>query len=559
MDRAQAQELVDVHEALQKKDSDLWDELTRWYQGVFWGGEATAGNDDVEMHTNYGYALLDSMSASLVPQNPRGHAKPVSHEADVLDRARLAERMLDQDIRGTLLDELTRIAVRQTILAGRWFAKCAWVQALKAPRAQLVDARRLWWDFDVALDASPYIIEARTVRSDWLDAKIAAGAFNPDGLVDARDIQAIPSYLMPRDQRGRQDSQAGDGLEALRDRVRHLFRDRLIYEVHLLREERMLLFMRDAQAPLYDGPRPYRLVSNPYVQLGFNDNLRDQRGMSDLVLIRALQQRLNEMDQLAQEHALRSLGGTLYDKAALDEDDAAAVAAMKPGEMRGVKVPNNKDIRHIIATLPGPTLSPDFHIERNRIEASIAFVVGLPEWSRGQISSGEHPATEFALTEQSLKNRFTLRAGRVRDFHRGIVSRFALLRQEFMAEDEEVFVPGLLPDEAPLNAKVDDLMAVAEFEIVAYDPMEYNKTLRRAELMKYRAMWLGAPHIDMVKVDQELARLGDIDPSVVIAGPMAPAQAALGAQTDLAAAAAGLAPGAPMPPVMNPPIAALAK
>jgi hypothetical protein len=130
----------------------------------------------------------------------------------------------------------------------------------------------------------------------------------------------------------------------------------------------------------------------------------------------------------------------------------------------------------------------------------------------------------MALTEQALKNRFTIRGMRVRQFQTSIVERFLLLRRAMMREP--VDVGGFEPGEPPRQARVEDLAAVLGVEIVAYDPMEYNKGVRRAELLRLRQALAGSPHIDIMKMDREILALHEADPSLVVAPAIPPAAAA---------------------------------
>jgi len=550
----QIQRLIEAHKEIAKAESKEWAELVRWHNGEFFGGETEGGNTDALMHTNYLFAAADSISAALIPHNPRAHCRP-KHPQDT-DAARRAERLLTSDFKASRIDEISRLSIRRTILKGRSMAKTVWNPDTKQPEARDIEPVRLWWDFDVPLEESEYVIEVTTLkehelqkrlkRSKAADGSRPSATYSKKGLVESSGDQ-FPRWLMELPDHDTTSKWAS---------VKDIFQWYLIYEVWFPQQGEVVHLMEGASDFLFKGKTPYGMVNNPYVMLAFLDNLEDHRGLSDAKLIRNLQARINELQQIQLEHVHRTIPGVMYDERAIGDADIEKLEDVEPGEYKGLSPTEGRSIQDSFAPTPTPTLSPDFYQALRKAEEDLQFVIGLPDWIRGQVNNVE-TATEMALTENSIRNRFTLRQSRIRRWHEAIAERFLMLRQELM--EDPVDIGGFTPSDVPVPATPQDVAAVFNMEVVAYDPMDWNKAVRRESMMQVRGMWMGAPHIDIVKIDREIANLMEIDPTVVVDGPQQPGQVAAAAGADPMALAAGAAPeeilagGGPMPPGPMPP------
>jgi len=531
--------LIEAHKQLAKSENDLISEAIRWYNGEFHGGEKTDGDTAVAMHSNYSFALLDSMSASLVPQNPRPHCKP--RIPDAQDGALMTERVLERDSQATRLDQICRRAVRWAGLARRGAGKVVWSETSQRPCAYVLDPRRLWWDFDVQLDQSGYTIEVTPMKAALVDRRIKKGEYKAKGRPNKGGV--FPKWLQGKH---------GTSDEKKRDKLRGLFEWFTVYEIHLIDKGEVWHIAEGSAAPLlYSDEHLYNSVPNNYVCLSFHDNLIDERGMSDVLLTRNLQIRANELDQLEMEHVLRTIPFFFFDKRAFDSDDLDAIEAAEPGDMIGVSPTEGRKVSEVFWSSPTPGLSPDFTRARQNVAAQLQFLTGLADWLRG-LPLDTETATDAALTEMGVRNRMTLRGAEVDNFQKAIFEKMLLLRIEKMGPSEVIHVNLKPSDGATTEVRHGDLVADLDIEIIAYDPLEYNKPLRIAQLLKLRAQLAGAPYVDWVRLDRLIIGLHDEDPSLIVSGPEAPADAAIAAEQDLAQLAGAPENGGPLPPEVMP-------
>lgn len=519
-------ELIKLHMQIGKEEADRWDELLRWYNGEFRGGETSAASTVLSEHTNLLFPLVESMSAVLAPTNPRFHAK--ARGPGFEDQSLYAERLLMRDLQAASWRKVLRKTIRRTIITGRSPVKTVWNDKVQAPRVYDVPPRRLWWDFDMPFTESPYYIEATFVSANEMRRRMKNKSigYNEEGFVQTG--AGIPGWLHEANTRG---SKGTD----LRRAVDGIFKKHLVFEVVFPHENRCIHIMLDAEKPLLDGACAYTSVRNPYTMLAYNDNLVDERGIADAQLIRMHQQRLNELNQLAVEHILRSMPWTAYDSSQLDEDEVGAIEEAGPGDLIGLKPSRGKSLRDCLFNGPTPMLSPDFHRERARVDADLRFVVGLPEWIRGQITGAE-TATDVALTEDATRDRFAQRNADTADMTREVVYRMLLLRQEMMSNKERVFLEDPASAGTGQEVTVEDLMAISDMEVVPHNPEVHNRIVRREALKRLYTMFAstGADrYIDMPRLAKTIVQLHDEDPSLVSAGPLSPAEAEAAAMQNI--------------------------
>jgi hypothetical protein len=549
--------LIDVHLGIARQETDRWSKYLQWYLNRFRTSDTQQNEgDDVELneHTNYLFALVDTISASLVPLNPNMHARPES--PDAADRALVVERLLRQDIKATRLRKVSRRCIRRTVLFGRAPAKVVWDELIQAPRVYDVKPEWLWWNFEVPFEQSPYYIEYTTVPDEEMqrrlkrpktpDGRRPAAIYNRKGLT-GQSMKGGPHWLRTVLQ--------SNTTRNLTDKVEELFSAHVVYEIYFPREDRCVHLMPGAEVALYDGPAPYGMVPNPYAIVSFHDRLEDERGLSDAELIDSLQFRMNELSQLAMEHILRSMPWMAYDRDAVDKDSIEALEEAAPGDLVGVSVRQGKTVRDAFAEGPTPSLTPDFYRERSRIQEDIQLISGFPDWARGRNVRAE-VATEVALQESALKTRFTQREQDVADFHAEIGNRMLLLRREMMPEDQKVWVPSVerfndaLTDHGdPVWLTSAHLEGVRDVDVVPYDPQSYNKPMRREALKGLVGLLknTGLDAIaDMPRLMRLIIQLHEEDPSVISSGPMAPADA-VAADAAMATGMTEAAPGAAAP------------
>lgn len=491
---AQVKELVDAHKKYATEESGDWKLLVEWYNGTF-----SFGSTRFPTYMNLLFMLSDSIGAAMSLDNPRFKMRPVRPSIDLQSIARTAGLVLDADARNSNLKDSINQVSRSCVVFPRAFMKVAWNHHTRAPYTIPLNARQVWWDFGRPFSDSKYVIAAYDYDDD--DVK--------RGLKDGWDREGVATTDHTK-------SFIRDTPTALNNLDR-LFKRRVVYEVLFPRKDRCVHFMEGAEKPLYDGPLPYRTVKNPYVMLSFHDNQRDYRGLSDAMLVRDIQSAINELDATAVEHAVRSVPVTLVDSSALESDTIDAIASAKPGDMipvDGQKL-QGRSLRDAIAAAPSPSLSPDYASIRGQLVDTALWVVGLPDFMRGQARKNLETATQAAQVEYGVKNRFSYRAGKVRQLMEEVGRRMWLLRLEHMHPHERVIVAPEYDEGMARSASVRDLAAMSDVEILAHDPLERSDEQDFQKLASLLGMLGQTGALDVTQVSRRLMELAHQDPELV--------------------------------------------
>ena len=199
-------------------------------------------------------------------------------------------------------------------------------------------------------------------------------------------------------------------------------------------------FLDDVEEPLFEGELPYQQIRNPFVHLTFNENMTDLGGLSDVKLIRTLQERLNEIDTLELWHAHTSTPVMLVNTALADNPEDILTAlqeANQPGSMVAVQGKANAPLGDIIGQTPIPAMSPAFDEMRARCNSVIEFILGIPQYSRGVVGVAD-VATEVALADTATRTRNGRRIKQIEDLIRFSAERVVALYEEFLPTDSNL-------------------------------------------------------------------------------------------------------------------------
>lgn len=491
----QVRRLVRVHHESLKKESQEWDDLIKWYNGE------NIGDPERKMYLNLGFMLADSVGAAMSLRNPRFHLH--AKRADLDDKARAGSKVLDQDAQANHLSDRINEMVRKAVLYPRAFAKVVWHSKLRRPHVIALDPRQVWWDKGYKFEEAPYIGATFAFRKDEIEDMVEKG-WNPKGVPDHPAEKTRPWWMKSKDKQT--DETLADILKL-----------RLVHEIIFPGENRCVHYMTGAEKFLYDGPLPYERVANPYVKLSFHSNLKDEGGLSDCQLVKVLQGAINELDETLIDHAKRSVPITLMDQEALGEDAIEAIVDARVGELVGVQGSNmgGRPLSAALAAAPMPTMSPDFYQARRQMHETAMWVVGLPDWMRGQATKNLETATQAAQTEQGMRNRFTYRLGLVNECMRQIGQRMWELRLEHMDPYERVALTPQDQKALPPHATLKDLEAAREIELIAHDPMNASPEADIQKLSNILAQLGPTGALDIAAVAKKMMLLAGLDPSLV--------------------------------------------
>jgi len=557
--------IIEAHITKAKREHQTWDKWRAWYRSEFWGQQE--GTDDpLFLENNYLYAFTDTMVASVSPPNPRVTCIGRRDDDETVLAAKYREALINDILYRIRAHSILWKMATYVSIYGRAPLKSVWNFKLRRPDFIPLDPRYLFFDMSASRwEDIRYCIEVTTITKDEFlkraKKKRGSRAKQYDaGVVKKAQFGSFPKWL--------QDSE--DPTAAMNEDIRKVFEWVTVYEVYDLVGEKYYHMLEDVEDPLFAGDLPYVFVANPFTLLTFNDNLLDIGGMSDSQLVERQQRRLNELDTLELRHAQSSIPVTVINEALCDnpEDFVDQVAsATSPGDVVRLHGKNAAPVTAILGMTPTTSLSPEFHNIRDRIEASIQFVLGIPEYARGVAGTSE-VATELALVDAAMRTRLGRRTklinGVVRDMAESIIG----LYEEFMDSAEEIPVrvtgtrdaitvarkhliarnPELAEELKKMGEPIEEPLEI-DYEVVPYSPTENSKSAQTRKLSQFMELLQASPNIDQRKLTSHLLDVLDIGADVLlsqeeIAKQQQAAQADMQAQTQAEQEVSAQMPGA---------------
>lgn len=445
LDGKQWVNLIRTHKARSDHDRKEWDLHGKWYLSED-GGSATGeadlptgtagtdgiadGRDEVTFSTNYAYAFVDTMVANVCPTVPSVTVNP--RRDDLRESARYREALINDTLkRNSSHDKLWLLAAKTSVFR-RAFLKVIWNDRRQMPVFRVLDPRVVWFDMAVEdWDDVRYIIEVTALTRQQFEKRVKGKGrkgFYTSDVAEKATFAPFPQWM--RDQT--REKQAEDS-------TRDIFEWVVVYECYDFTEDggKFHQFLEGIEEPLFTADLPFRFCRNPYHMLVFNDNLQDIGGLSDIKLIESVQMRLNELDTLELWHAQSSIPVLLVNTGLVDDSEELKSAlrnATSPGQFIDVKGKNKASVRDIISQTPTPSLTPSFATMRDRCTQVIEFVLGIPQYSRGQVGNTD-VATEVALADAATRTRNGRRQKRINDCVGWMAEVIVALYEEFLPED----------------------------------------------------------------------------------------------------------------------------
>lgn len=524
--------IIEAHITKAKREHQTWDKWRAWYRSEFWG-QTQSHDDPLYLENNYLYAFADTMVASVTPPNPRVTCIGRRDDDETVLAAQYREALINDVLYRMEAHNLLWKMATYASIYGRAPLKSVWNFKLRRPDFIALDPRYLFFDMSASRwDDVRYCIEVTTLTKDefFKRAKKKRGAkskqYDP-GVVKKAQFGSFPKWL--------QDSE--DPTASMNDDIRKVFEWVTVYEVYDFVNENYYHMLEDVEDPLFMGDLPYVFVPNPFSILTFNDNLLDIGGLSDSQLVERQQRRLNELDTLELRHAQSSIPVTVINEALCDnpEDFVDQVStATSPGDVVRLHGRNAAPITAILGTTPTTTLSPEFAEIRDRIEASIQFVLGIPEYARGVAGTSE-VATELALVDAAMRTRLGRRTKLINGTIRTIAESIIGLYEEFMDSAEEIPVRVTGTREAVTVARkhliardpelADELKKMGEFieeplsidyEVVPYSPTENSKSAQVRKITQFLEVLLSSPNINQRKLTSHILEVLNIGADVMV-------------------------------------------
>ena len=472
------------------------------------------------------------MVASVCPPNPQVTCDPRKSDEKTKMAAHYREALVNDILYRTDAFKLLWKMSTQASVFPRSFIKTVWNFARQRPDFVVLDPRYVFFDMSVTRwEDARYVIEVTTLtKAEYLKRSTpqkGTGAVQYDqGVASKAKFGAFPKWL--------KDSEKTSAADA--EKIRETFEWITIYEVYDFTADRYYHMLEDQEDPLFEGDLPYVFVRNPFKMLTFNDNLSDIGGMADSQLVERQQRRLNELDTLELRHAQASIPVTVINEALCDnpEDFVDQVSnATSPGDVVRLQGKNAAPLSDIVGATPTAGLTPEFMDIRDRIESSIQFVLGIPEYARGVAGTSEI-ATELALVDSAMRTRLGRRTKLINGIIKHMATSVIGLYEEFLDDMREIPVRVTGERDAVIVAREHlsaRSVATAElskqtgepleepleidYEVVPFSPTENSKSAQIKKLQPVMEMLLQMPAINQHKLLAHILDLFDVRADVL--------------------------------------------
>jgi hypothetical protein len=254
--------------------------------------------------------------------------------------------------------------------------------------------------------------------------------------------------------------------------------------------------------------------------------MTDSGGISDIKLIAAANERLNEIDTLELWHAHTSISTLLVNAGMVDSVEefmSALMQATRPGTAVPLRGKDKAPMRDLIGQTPTPQFSPSFDKMRERCIHIIEFTLGIPAYSRGRVGVAD-VATEVALADTATRTRNGRRIKAVQDVVKWLGQATFALYEEYM-EDESIFVRVL--DSAELLEMDRDSLGMRDpnegasgmgfdydYDSMPYSPTENHRLLQLQKIQEYYEILMSSQTVDQAKLMSkvlELLQISDVE------------------------------------------------
>jgi len=531
LDPKKLKALISAHISKASKEHAVWDRWRAWYRSEAWNEMGGITEEPLLVENNYLYSFCDTMVASVCPPNPRITCDPRKSDPKTTIAAQYREALVNDILYRIEAHTLLWDMATQASVYPRSIIKAVWNFSKKRPDFIVLDPRYFFFDLSVnRWKDIRYAVEVTTLtKGEFFSRtkKSKKGGMQYDqAIADRAHFGSFPKWL--------KDSEETSATQ--NEKIKETFEWVTVYEVYDFTNDRYYHMLEDQEDPLFIGELPYVFVRNPFHMLAFNTNLADIGGMSDSQLVERQQRRLNELDTLELRHAQASIPVTVINEALCDnpEDFVDQVAnATSPGDVVRLHGKNAAPLGDILGSTPTAGLIPEFMDIRDRIESSIQFVLGIPEYARGTAGTSEI-ATELALVDAAMRTRLGRRTKLINSVIKHMAISTIGLYEEFLEDMREIPVRVTGNKESVIVArehlsarspkKAEELKLAGEpleepleidYEVVPYSPTENSKSAQLKKLQPVLEMLLQLPQVNQHKLLQHLFDLFDIRSDVL--------------------------------------------
>lgn len=482
--------LITSHQTVfQDEEQAAWDECRAWYQGRFWT-EQTGESESKLLTTslNLVYAITETALSTLLPKNPKVTAKPWAGTTE--DQAREGEAFVNTAFhRGDYRQEQS-LSVQDAVLFGRSVYKTT-LGGDGWPLTRALDPRTVFFDRTARRPSDiRYWIEATLLsEEEFLDRRERDDYKLAEGVSINGDV--YPAWLMDKSPRG-----SSTQVQVLKNWQPWIE----VWEFYDIDRKLVSHWHMSSDRPLHVMP----LTHIPYTLLTLNSNAQDNRGLSEILLVKPAIEDINRSLTYLLNILRLQIPKIAYDSGSLSGEDISALAEAALSEWTGVAA-NGRDLRELIREIPYPQVPVMLIQWIDLLQRNVSIVSALAEAQRGQVT-GARTATELALVEAQIRTRLAARQARIDAATTEIAGKILYLGSKYLKGKHIVERTGEpIRDESRrwIEVSQPSLSEIrARFEVVPYSPIEENRAVLEDRAMRLLPILAGRPGFDEREVDR---------------------------------------------------------
>ena len=528
-----------VHNCIEEHKRARGSEVQKWdYDAQLYRSEDPAASNDDATLAYYGveddeederfdrnelFAFLDQLVATVCPPNPEVTIK--ARRRPMRNAAKFRELLINEVFEMETLAIKLWKAVGRACIFPRAFLKATWSKKKARPKVRVVNPHFVFYD-EMASEWEDvkYVAEVKMLtRGEFMARVKKSKRGKGDYLLSPEMLQKVSfgdheRWMQHHDSSG---LYSGSGSNAKR-----AYKWVPVVEFYDLSSRTLYHFVEGLPDPVYEAPLPYQLHDNPYYMLAFNDNLKNNNGLSDASLVRPTLNRLNDLNALQMWHIKSGIPiPVLHEGLTDDPDDFAAQyrSARGPGDIIKLAAQPRVRIEEVLSHTPVPQLPVEWQQVSQQMLDVIERILGLPGFARGQVGQTD-VATEAAMAGDSVRTRNARRQKiiylAIEWLSRAIINLFI----EFMPSDSTI--PMQLMEDGPEVSVSRRLLGFGmpsdgavegddpwdyKFSALAYNGDEDNRIVRLKNLTELLPNLVQNPEINQRRLWQEVLGLVKMD------------------------------------------------
>ena len=521
---------IELHKDSRDHEMQDWEYLTKLYNSEdpqASSGDATltmygVGDDDEEdtFNRNELYAFLDQLVATVCPPNPeitvKARRKPLRNAAKF-------RQILINEVFG--LEKLALKlwkAVGRACIFPRSFLKVTWSKKLQRPKIRVVNPHFIFFDEMASeWDDIRYVCEVKMLtRGEFMSrvkkSKRGKGHYNiSQDMLKRVAFGQHERWMAQTDSSGMYSGSNGNSKLA--------YKWIPVYEFHDLVSQTLYHFVEGVPDPVFEGPLPYQLHRNPYHMIVFNDNLKNNNGVSDAALVRPTLDLLNDVNTLQLWHIRSSIPIPIIQEGLVDDPDDFARQyrnATGPKDVIRLAAQPRVAITEVLGHSPVAQLPVEWDGVTQQLLDVVERTLGLPGFARGQVGQTD-VATEAAMAHGAVKTRNARRQkiiyGAVEWVAQAIITLFiefmpmkSTIPMQLMEDGPEVSVSrrllgfGMPDEEGSVEA---DGPWDYKFETLAFNGDEDNRIVRLKNVIELLPSLIQNPDVNQRRLWTDVLEL----------------------------------------------------